>query len=435
MARSFASIPVPSALPLVGHTLPYFFNTIDFVRRARDRYGDVVRFRVAGEDSVVFFGPDAVEFVLVDREDNFSAGGGWGFRLGRFFRGGLLIRDGDDHRHSRRIMAGAFRPGPMKEYLTILTRVMDQELDGWQDQKDFRFYPAFKQLSLQVAASCFLGITSTRETARVNAAFMDTVAATMALIRYPLPGTAWHRGVRGRRYLEEYLTAMLPEKRRQESGDIFSRFCHATDEKGERFTDKEVVDHMIFLLMAAHDTITSSASSLAWLLAQHTEWQDRLYQELPEGELSLAGLSRMKAHEWCFHEALRLYPPLHTVPRRSLRDLEYAGYRIPAGTVVQTSIATTHRLDKFWQNPDAFEPERFAPPREENKQHPYLFTPFGAGPHICIGMGFAGMQIKAFLHSFLRRYRTSPRPGQQFRVNFIPIPKPVDDLPLILTRR
>ena len=123
------------------------------------------------------------------------------------------------------------------------------------------FYPAIKQLTLDLAADSFLGVPLGPEADAVNKAFVDMVQASVGVVRKPLPFTAMGRGVAGRKFLVEYFTRETLKRRAEGGGqDMFSQFATATHEDGSLMPVDEVVDHMIFLMMAAHDTITSSAS-------------------------------------------------------------------------------------------------------------------------------------------------------------------------------
>ena len=195
----------------------------------------------------------------------------------------------------------------------------------------------------------------------------------------------------------------------------------------------EVVDHMIFLMMAAHDTITSSATSLVWLLAKHPEWQDRLRAELlavtgGEGRpLAYEDLGKATLTEMAFKESLRLIPPVPSLPRRALRDFEFGGYRIPAGSGVGISPSAVHMDPDHWPEPEKFDPLRFTPELVA-KRHKYAWVPFGGGAHMCLGLHFAYMQVKVLMAQILTRYRIEIEPGYDPAWQPWPIPKPKDGL-------
>ncbi len=120
-----------------------------------------------------------------------------------------------------------------------------------------------------------------REMAEINKAFIDSVQAATSVVRYPLPGTRWKRGIDGRARLEEFFRRYLPARRAGAGDDLFSALCHIESEEGQRFSDDDVVNHMIFLLMAAHDTSTITLSTMMQYLGQHPDWQERCRRSRP----------------------------------------------------------------------------------------------------------------------------------------------------------
>jgi cytochrome P450 len=297
-------------------------------------------------------------------------------------------------------------------------------------------FPLLKQLTLDLAASVFMGIELGENAIALNRAFVHTVAASMAFIRTPIPGFKMWRGVRGRKLLVERFRELLPQKRAVHTSDFFSEFCHARSEQGEQFTDEEIVDHMIFLMMAAHDTTTSTLTTMMYLLAKHPTWQERLRDEaraLGKAQLDHDDLENVETLNLCMREALRLYPPLSSMPRMCTRDTVFRDYLIPAGTMVGVFPIHTHHMASLWTDPYRFDPERFSSARQEDKRHSFAWVPFGGGAHMCIGQHFATLQVKAIMHQLLLRYRWSVSADYVMPYQLVPIAKPRDGLPISLT--
>ncbi len=439
-ASALDHIPGENGLPIVGNTFSLLADPIGFSNRMRAKYGDVFRNRAFGRNSVLLFGAEANELVLFDRDKLFSSEQGWGPILDQLFPRGLMLLDFDHHRADRRALSIAFKPEPMRHYCGALNSGISAQVEQWRGQR-LKFYPAIKQLTLDLAADSFLGVPLGPEADAINKAFVDMVAASIGVVRKPLPFTAMGRGVAGRKFLLEYFTRETEKRRAQGGGqDMFSQFATATLEDGSLMPVDEVVDHMIFLMMAAHDTITSSASSLVWLLAKHPEWQDRLSAELlavtgGEGRpLAYEDLGKVSLTEMAFKESLRLIPPVPSLPRRALRDFEFGGYRIPAGTGVGISPADVHMDPRHWPEPEKFDPMRFTP-EEVAKRHKYAWVPFGGGAHMCLGLHFAYMQVKVLMAQILTRYRIEIAPGYEPKWQPWPIPKPRDGLTVTFTPR
>ena len=259
--------------------------------------------------------------------------------------------------------------------------------------------------------------------------------AGTALVRFPVPRGRWHRGLQARRRLEQFFGRRVASRRRQPGPDLFSQLCQAEDDRGQRFSDADVVNHMIFLMMAAHDTSTLTLCAMMYYLARHPHWQQRLREEsraLGKTRLIFTDLEQLTGIGQVMREALRLMPPVHGIPRRTVKPVQFNGATIPAGTFVMISPYVTQHMARHWPAPERFDPERFAPDRLPLPD-PYQYIPFGGGAHKCIGLHFAELQIKTILHQILLRFEWSVPSHYRMPVNFTTLPKPADDLPVYLT--
>jgi cytochrome P450 len=426
-----AHIPGENGPPIIGTTLRVLRNPSAYGAHMVDTYGKVFRTNAFGNPTISMVGAEANELMLFDRDKLFSSEQGWGPVLNLLFPRGLMLMDFDHHRMDRRALGIAFKPEPMRGYTRDMNRIFRDQLPSWRG--DMAFYPAIKQLTLDVAASSFLGVPLGPEANRINKAFVDMVQASIGVVRAPLPFTAMGRGVAGRKYLIDYFGPQIEERRRNENRqDMFSQFCRATREDGQYMTDGEIIDHMNFLMMAAHDTITSSVTSLVWMLAKHPEWQEKVRQEClsvaPAGaELTMADLDRFELTEYAFKESLRMIPPVPSIPRRALRDFTFMGHNIPAGTAVSISPSYVHMMPEHWAEPETFDPMRFTPENSKGR-HKYAWAPFGGGAHMCLGLHFAYMQTKLFMHHLLTQVRVEIAEGYAPEWQAWPIPQPKDGL-------
>ena len=427
------AIPGEDGLPFVGNTFRMLRDPAAFGKRMIAAYGPVFRNNAFGAPTVILIGPDANELVLFDRDRVFSSEQGWGPLLNLLFPRGLMLMDFEQHRADRRVMAVAFKPEPMRHYAQTLDTGIARTVAGWGN-RPMRFYDAIKQLTLDLAAESFLGMPLGAESLRINQAFVDEVQASIAPVRVPLPGTRMRRGVKARRYLVDLFLREIPKRRAGEGQNFFSHFCRATDAHGAMLPADAIADHMNFLMMAAHDTITSSATSLMMLLGRNPEWQERLRAEIvalaPEGGgVPYAQLDRMELTDMAFKEALRLIPPVPSLPRRALKAFDFGGYHIPAGTQIGVSVAQTHIMPELWPDPHRFDPLRFTP-EAIRARHKYAWVPFGRGAHMCLGLHFATMQIRLLMAQLLSRYRIDLDEGAGAQWQAWPIPRPKDGLPL-----
>lgn len=436
-ARALAHIPGDDGLPVLGRTIEVVRDLLAVSQQHVRDYGPVSRIRLLGQGGLLVTGADLYQRIFQDAEQNFSAEKGYDKQLGAFYPRGLVLMDFDEHRANRRLMQGAFKVAALQRYLQMMQPLIAKHVKAWAEQPHFVFYPRIKQLLLEIGARCFLGIADMgQEAARVNRLFLDLNGGLISLLRLELPFGAYARARRARRQLEQWFEAMIAERRGRDDGeDVLSHMCRETDEQGQPYPVKAIVDHVIFLLFAAHDTSTSALSHLAMYLGRDAALQQRLREHLAifgAGPLVHADIGRMDFAEQCFHESMRLHPPVPMMMRRTIRDIEIDGMRVPAHTVLHMPTMINQRDPRWWTDPERFDPDRLAPPRSEQRRHPMCFHPFGSGAHKCIGMHFADLVVKAFLHQFVQSYRFAAPAGYAPRLDWVPLPKPADGVPLTL---
>jgi len=461
--RSLAHLPACGHAPVLAD-IRFLRDSLGFARDVYARCGPVSSGVLFARAQVLLMSAEANERVLFDREGTFSARGGWEPLLGKLFPGGLIVRDGDDHRRHRRLMLPALRREELAKHVARMAPAIDAAARDWLAQGRIEFHGAVKRLTLDLAIDVFLGVKLKEEIDAIDHDFNRVVEASAAILRLPVPGTAYSRGIAARARLVKFLHEQIPARRRAPGEDLFSQLCVQATQGEERFTDSELVDHMIFLLMAAHDTTTSALTTSVLSLAQNPEWQTRLDgegktvdsaasgasapptshpdvshagqdSETPHLLSSIDELGRLELAGYVLREALRLYPPIPTIARAAVRDVELHGFRIPAGTPVTVFPLMVQRDPKWWTDPDRFDPLRFSPERAEYRRHPFAWTPFGGGAHMCLGMNFAELQAKAVLRAMLACSRWRLAPGYRDDFAFAPIGKPRHGLTLVMDQR
>ncbi len=429
-------VPGEKGLPLFGVTFEQLKDPLAFQKRMVAKHGAIYRINSFGGRFVQMMGAEANELVMFDRDKVFSSEQGWGPVLNLLFPRGLMLMDFEQHRIHRKTLSVAFKPEPMKLYATALNDGIKKGVAAWKG-KSFEFYPAIKELTLDLAASAFLGIPWGPDADKINKAFVDMVQASVGVIRTPIPGTKMGRGVAGRKFLLEYFGKEVPKRRASDAQDMFSQFCRATNEEGQLLTDGEIIDHMNFLMMAAHDTITSSATSMVMMLGKNPDWQVKLRAEMAglgeNGEdLPYERLNDLTLTDYAFKESLRMIPPVPSIPRRAVKDFSFGGFDFKAGTYVGVSPGYTHQMAEHWPNPLNFDPMRFEP-EQVKARHKYAWVPFGGGAHMCLGLHFAYMQMKVLMWHMLRAGTITLPDGSGKDWQAWPIPQPKDGLPMHLS--
>ena len=393
----------------------------------RERYGDCFTVGVLhNRRQVVLCGPQANRLVLLDPDDNFSARWGWEV-VHAYFPGMVLLRDFADHRQHRRIMTPLFKPDALRHYLAQMDPIIRATLETWGETVDA--YPAHKQLTLDIALRVFCGF----EPGACNAALSRDLRTILDNVM-ALPGLRRWRSLRARDRLRAALSADLQGRRESGGDELFSRLATERDESGRRLSDADVIDHMLGLLFASHDTTASALTTICMQLARRPDWQARLREEClrettARGGLTHALLDRLPLMEAFFKETLRKYSPLQIIPRRSVREFVFENHQVPVNAPILMFPQATHFDPEFFPEPERFDPMRFvgSPPPE-----PFAFIPFGRGSHMCLGMHFAMMEVKAVLYRLLLSRKLRFSDSRSRALNYVPIIRPLEPVRLDL---
>lgn len=432
----FPDIPGNLKLPFIGSTLEFAQDVNALIIDSWKRYGKVFKIRVLGENIIALAGTEANKMVLHDDQDHFLSKEGWNFIIGDLFKNAIMLTDGEQHARYRRIMQSAFHKDPMIGYLDVIEKATEEYFDKEMDIRHGKLisYPAMVRLTMKIAGKLFFGVQFDN---RQLDDIMDVTKASMSPLHVEIPYTLYWKGMQARRRLTSFYAERIKAIRKKPGEDMFSQMCIARSESGEMFTDEEIINQMIFLMMASHDTTTSTLTSMIYETARYPEWQERMRTESIEfykkGPLQYGRLKEFKDINLVLNECLRLHPALVVLPRMAERDFTYEGYRIRAGTRVAVSIYATHIMSDIYTNPMQFDPERFNEERAEHKKTAYSFIPFGGGRHLCIGKYFAEMEAKIVMSHFVKRFKwTIP---SNYKIRYAPpLNHPSDGLPIFLER-
>ena len=277
--KYLCTIPGDGGKPLIGYTLEFMKDPIDMLQKRYQRYGEISWVNVFGIRMVQMIGPDATQFVFMNKDNIFSNNQGWDFFIGKFFHRGIMLLDFEEHRWHRRIMQQAFNKPVLMAYIQRMNPQIEHGIQQLSHKTKLNILPTIKQLTLNLATDVFMGGKLGKENDKINDAFIHTVKAGTAVIRKPVPGLRWKKGLDSRKVLEDFFYARIAEKRKSHEDDMFSVLCRAETEEGDRFTDDDIVNQMIFLMMAAHDTSTITLSTMLDHLAKNPEWQEKVPEE------------------------------------------------------------------------------------------------------------------------------------------------------------
>ena len=430
----------PKGIPFIRNTFDLINNSHQFALECSREYGMVYRTNLFFRDNIVILGGDAFQYVTEDPDKIFSAALGTEAFIGKMFPNSLLLNDFTQHRYQRRVLQAAFKRDSLAGYLDRMNPLIDEFTNHWNTGPEsfLELYQTVKSMTLDLATASLLGLELGDQLTKINQVYLNIAKGCSAVIQYPLPGTALRRGLKARNYMVEFLTKLIKERRLNPGNDMVSLLCLAKDDEGNQFSDSEVVDHILGMIFAAHDTTTSSMNSIIFSLDQHPQWQETLldeYAQFPTKYADYETVSQLEKTGWIFRESTRLYPPVGAIARRNIRPFEWEGYQIPENSWVHSNIYFNHMWEKYWTRPESFEPERFGSERAEHKSHRYAWCPFGGGVHKCLGLHFAEMQVKAILFQLLKKYRFSLKPQFKPQHTYVPVMLPKKGVPVSFTSR
>ncbi|MDQ3917501.1 MAG: cytochrome P450 [Acidobacteriota bacterium] len=407
----------PKGGRVLGNMREFNRDTLGFIERCAREFGDVVLTRFLYMPAYFLFNPEHIEYMLATGAKNFVKA--VSLRSPFFLRlvgDGLVTSDGEFWRRQRRLAQPAFHRDRVASYGETMVAFTGRALARWRDGQTIDAHEEMMLLTQAIVAQTLFSADVSTEAREIGEALSRIVRpfssqATVKWIldnRLPTPGhLRFNRAVQK---IDRFVYRIIGERRAsgQDTGDLLSMLLRAQDEDGSRMTDRQLRDEVMTLFLAGHET-TALALTWAWyLLARNPEAEEKLHAELGEvlgGRApSVEDLPRLRYCEWVVKESLRLYPPAYAVGREAVRDCEVGGYRIPEGMQVFAFQWAVQRDARWYDEPEAFRPERW---REEvaARLPKFAYFPFGGGPRQCIGNSFAMMEAVLILATIARRFR------------------------------
>jgi retinoid hydroxylase len=426
-------MPGSFGLPFIGQTIGILAKQELFYWQQYQQYGNI--FKISLPEAIGFgkcaclIGPEANQLVLKDGADKLSS------RLGNrslepiLSKDMVLLQDGAAHRASRKLILPIFHHQAIASYFDTIQTVVTETVASWGKKGTISLEKEMRKLTLSIAVRTFLGSEKTEEIDRVSQWYVTLVNSLNGMVKWDNPLTFYGRGQAARRNIANYIRQIIKDRIElddlERSKDVIGFLISIVDEDGNKFTETQIINQAIGFLFAAHETTSSLMNWLTFELGNRPDWRQKLRTEQQQvvgnEPLKLQHLRQLPQLSNVLKEGERLYPPVHALSRAVVEDIEYAGYTIPAGWYAIIFPSMTHRMPEIYHDPDAFDPDRFAPPREEDKKYPYSLIGFGGGSHSCIGVEFANMEMKIILSTLLQSYDWTVTPTTD---EILPVRKP-----------
>jgi cytochrome P450 len=423
-------------------------NPVQVLTKYTELHGDTFRFYFGGvKEAIVTTNPVVIQHVLKTNSENYHKSEIQKKRMGHFLGKGLLTTEGEPWRTQRRLIQTGFE----RKQLEVLSSIMQDSLaDSLRDfDRQARtgpvdIYPLMMKITFAMVGRSLFGARLKEEDIDIVSLAISTVQEFMVRQTIQPYLNPWfavsgelrrHWDLRSRAFgvLDEYL-----QRRRKEAPghDLLQILMDARYSDGQGMPDELILSESMQLLVAGHETSSNALSWLLYLLSSRPDCVERVRQEfdavLGEKPLSFSDVPKFEFTTRVILEALRLYPPFWMVDRLALADDRAGDVAIPRGSTVVVFIYGVHHAPQYWENPESFNPERFAKANE--KYHtPFAHLPFGAGPRGCIGGNYAMLQILMILSVLLRKYDFHLTPGQTIAARPMVILRPEHGIRMTFT--
>ena len=401
-------------LPFLGHALEFNRNPVRFLLRGRQRLGEIFSFLLAGNKVAVLTGPKANEAFFRAADDQLSARDAYQFTVPIFGKDIAYATTEERMSEQLDLITPALSERRLRTYVDFIREEVESYICRWANEGAIDLVTLGNELTVFIASRCLIGREFRQNLSSEFAHLYHDLEAGLNLIGFfwpNLPLPAFKRRDRARGRMVELISRIIADRKAtgSQGEDFLQTLMTARYANGQGLSDDNITGLLLTLIFAGQHT---SAVLAAWTgveLLSDPAYLDRVHQEQervlgPSGEPTFDALRDMVLLDRAVKESERLHPPLILLMRKIAREFIYKNYRMPAGWLAMVSPAVSHRLPEVFTDPDRFDPERFAPAREEDKKARFSLITFGGGKHACIGMTFAYLQIKTIWSVLLRRF-------------------------------
>ncbi|MFD1685165.1 cytochrome P450 [Halobellus litoreus] len=419
--------PGPAGVPVFGNSRQYARDPFTFLTSVEAAYGDVVRFDLGPLETYLLTNPADIERVLVANDATYRKPDFQDDAIGTLLGDGLLLSEGETWRRQRALAQPAFAPDRISSMDGLIARHAREMVDEWDagDLRDVNLDMA--RVTVRIIVEAMFGSRLTDEQTRTIQEHLEPLGQRFEPnpMRFLVPDWVPTRENRAYqdsvRTLEGIIDDIVAERRGTEDDpaidpaadssnggepmDLLSILLRA-QRRGEQ-SDDQLRDELMTMLLAGHDTTALTLTYTWYLLSEHPSVEARVHAELDEvcGDEppTAADVRDLDYLERVIQEAMRLYPPVYVIFREPKVDVRLGGYRVPRGSAVMLSQWATHRSERWYDDPDAFDPDRWLPERRADRPR-FAYFPFGGGPRHCIGKHLSMLEAKLIVATVAQEY-------------------------------
>jgi len=412
-------IPEVSLLKFLKHSANILKNPLPFHHDNFQKKGDTFRLNIGFNKSVIF-SRDAglVEYVLQKNQKNFVKSEIQTKDLVKYVGKGLLTSEGEYWKKQRKLIQPAFHKKQLANLLDSIKQAILLEYKKITVNEELDIFPIYNDLAFQtVVKSLFSSAANQEEINRLQYITEETQKMLVKELRQPYLGWWFKASGKIDSYLKltaearNILRKIVQERRdsKEKYDDLLDMLLDAKYDDGNFMDEEQLIDEILILFTAGHETTSNSLTFTAQLLALNPEWQEKVYEEitsLKEQDLDLMSyVTKCQVTQQVIEESMRLYPPAYFIDRINLEEDNFEGKYFEPGSNLLFSIHEVHRHPELWEDPEAFKPERFA---EGGRKYSSQYFPFGAGPRKCIGNNFAMFEMIIAVTELVSQYKIVP---------------------------
>ncbi|WP_225036792.1 cytochrome P450 [Winogradskyella sp. SM1960] len=418
--KSESNIPTVPLSRFFKHSLEILKNPLPFHHQNFEEQGDVFRLKIGFKNSVVFVRDAAfAEYVLQKNQKNYTKSKIQTEDLVKYVGTGLLTAEGEHWKKQRKLIQPAFHKKQLANLLDSIKNAILSEYSKITTNKVIDIFPILNDLAFQaVVKSLFSSAANQDDINRLQ--YITEAAQKMLVKELRQPYLGWWFNVSGeiQKHIDltgearQILKRIVNERRASEvkENDLLDMLLDARYDDGNPMEEEQLIDEILILFTAGHETTSNALTFITQLLALHPEWQEKIIKErskiLEDSDDLMDLVTKSKVCQQVIEEGMRLYPPVYFIDRVNKEADTFNGLQIEAGCNLLFSVYEMHRHPKLWDQPDAFLPERFSEGGRKFSSH---YFPFGAGPRKCIGNNFAMFEMIIAVSELVSAFKIIPK--------------------------